>query len=258
MSGADVVLLARDGIATRIIDEALSKAGLKPIVILERGVSAAHLLRHRIRRYGVRRVAGQVAFRVLVVPWLLVESRMRRRAILAENSLDARAIDEARLRRIASANGSDTRCLLAELAPRVVIVNGTRILCKETLASTRGPFVNIHAGITPMYRGVHGGYWALANNDPQRCGVTVHLVNEGIDTGPLLAQQIIQPTARDNLTTYPLLQLMAALSDLQRVVATVLAGEMPPRLRPASGLSRYWSHPTCAEYASSRVRRGVR
>ena len=41
----------------------------------------------------------------------------------------------------------------------------------------------MHAGITPQYRGVHGGYWAVVNNDPEHCGVTIHFVDKGIDTG---------------------------------------------------------------------------
>ena len=44
-------------------------------------------------------------------------------------------------------------------------------------------FLNTLAGITPSYRGVHGAYWALVQRQPDACGVTVHLVDAGIDTG---------------------------------------------------------------------------
>jgi methionyl-tRNA formyltransferase len=42
-------------------------------------------------------------------------------------------------------------------------------------SSINSKFVNIHVGITPKYRGVHGTYWALVNNDVENSGVTVHL-----------------------------------------------------------------------------------
>ena len=45
------------------------------------------------------------------------------------------------------------------------------------------PVINMHAGITLRYRGVHGGYWALAEQHPEWVGTTVHLVDPGIDTG---------------------------------------------------------------------------
>jgi folate-dependent phosphoribosylglycinamide formyltransferase PurN len=72
---------------------------------------------------------------------------------------------------------------LKAINPDLVIVNGTRIISKKVLSSINSKFVNIHVGITPKYRGVHGTYWALVNNDVENSGVTVHFVDEGIDTG---------------------------------------------------------------------------
>ena len=46
-----------------------------------------------------------------------------------------------------------------------MVVNGTRILSRRMLESIDAVFLNMHVGITPKYRGVHGGYWALANGD---------------------------------------------------------------------------------------------
>ena len=63
------------------------------------------------------------------------------------------------------------------------------------------------AGITPLYRGVHGAYWALAEGRRDLCGVTVHRVDAGIDTGEVLAQVLIDPTPQDNFVTYPWLQV---------------------------------------------------
>ncbi|HEX8349388.1 MAG TPA: formyl transferase, partial [Hymenobacter sp.] len=118
------------------------------------------------------------------------------------------------------------------------------------------PFLNTHAGITPLYRGVHGGYWALANNDAAHCGVSVHLVDAGIDTGGIIAQALIRPEPEDNFSTYPLLQVIAGMPLLKEAVRAALAGTI--QLRPApEGTSRLWSHPTLAEYKANRRRSGV-
>ena len=46
-----------------------------------------------------------------------------------------------------------------------MILNGTRIVSKKVISSIGCLFINTHCGITPKYRGVHGGYWAIYNND---------------------------------------------------------------------------------------------
>ena len=47
-----------------------------------------------------------------------------------------------------------------------------------------GTFV-LHPGICPEYRNAHGCFWALANRDLDRVGMTLLRVDAGIDTGPV-------------------------------------------------------------------------
>jgi phosphoribosylglycinamide formyltransferase 1 len=90
------------------------------------------------------------------------------------------------MERVPSVNSNVGRALLRKLAPYVLLVIGTRIIGNETLHALDAPFINYHAGITPKYRGVHGAYWACVEGDTEHCGVSVHLVDTGIDTGPVL------------------------------------------------------------------------
>src|SRR5262249_19038049 len=150
------------------------------------------------------------------------QSEARIAELKSSLALDDAPIDPARLVQVNSANDPETESVLQELKPKVVVVNGTRILSRRLLSSVPAKFINTHAGITPSYRGVHGGYWALVKKDPDACGVTVHLVDEGIDTGLVLGQELIRPTDRDNFVTYPYLQLAAALPLLQTAVRAAL------------------------------------
>lgn len=50
-----------------------------------------------------------------------------------------------------------------------------------------GRIVNCHPGRLPQYRGVQPGNWSLLNGERWH-GVTLHEVDEGVDTGPILAQ----------------------------------------------------------------------
>ena len=46
--------------------------------------------------------------------------------------------------------------------------------------------INIHAGITPYYRGSDCNFWALYDNNPHLVGTTIHLLSKGLDNGPIL------------------------------------------------------------------------
>ena len=146
--------------------------------------------------------------------------------------------------------------LVRSLAPRAVVINGTRILSQHTITALGVPILNTHVGITPMYRGVHGAYWALVHDDRAHCGVTVHHVDAGVDTGYILHQAVIQPTAADNFSTYPTLQMVSGSKLMVKAVREVIDGTTIPR-KP-EGSDRRWEIPTLWQYLRNRSRSGVR
>jgi folate-dependent phosphoribosylglycinamide formyltransferase PurN len=222
-------------------------------VVLEQPVSRTALLKNRLRRLGASTVAGQVAFQALVAPALRWAARERLASIRQEFNLRIDAIAPHLLRPVDSANSERTVELLRQLRPKVVVVSGTRILSKRVLGCTDAPFINMHAGITPSFRGVHGGYWALAERRRELCGVTIHLVDAGVDTGAILGQALIAPTADDNFITYPVLQLAAGIPLLKDAVRAFLRGAAPTPLAGGAGPSRQWYHPTAWGYIRRRL-----
>lgn len=214
------------------------------------------LVRRRLRRLGAGTVLGQVLFRSFVVPWLTFKGRARVAEIKRQFNLDDRPMEG--VRRVASMNDEDARAVLRGLQPAVTLVCGTRILDRATLGDLNGPVVNFHAGITPAYRGVHGGYWALVEGRPDLVGSTLHLIDPGIDTGEVVSQVTFDVTTQDSFATYPYLHVAAVLRPIEDVVRQALAGE-PVTGRPHQpGLeSRLRTHPTLWEYVK-HARAGVR
>jgi folate-dependent phosphoribosylglycinamide formyltransferase PurN len=250
-------MVAVDSPGTWRVFQALDRAVGVDHVVIEDKVGARALVAGRARRLGWRTVAGQLAFQLAVQPLLERRSRRRTRELLgAAGLLDATPAPEERITRVPSVNDPQALEALRRLAPRVVVVGGTRIIAPAVLEAVPATFLNMHAGITPRYRGVHGGYWALACGDPDHCGVTVHVVDPGVDTGDVVAQARIEPTARDNFANYPVLQLVAGLPLLLDAVRAALDGRLEQA--PASGPSRQWYHPTLGGYLLTRLRRGVR
>ena len=252
-----IVLLAGPGESTNIMFHALEQEFGVSQVILETPVSQKQLLKRRTEKLGWATVAGQVLFKLLVAAPLTRASQHRLQAIKQQAGLVDTPIPADCLTRVPSVNSPECIAALQALQPDVVVVNGTRIIAKRVLSSVACPFINTHAGITPLYRGVHGGYWALANNDAAHCGVSVHLVDAGIDTGGIIAQALIQPTEEDNFTTYPLLQVVAGLPLLKQAVRDALQDSVRLQAAP-EGPSRLWSHPTLTEYLRHRRRTGTR
>ena len=52
---------------------------------------------------------------------------------------------------------------------------------------TKKVYINVHGALLPKYRGFHGTFWAIMNGE-KRLGITYHIVDEGIDSGPILKQ----------------------------------------------------------------------
>lgn len=84
-------------------------------------------------------------------------------------------------------NSKNTVALIRKIQPDVLKIITGQILRNTVLDIPRIGTVNTHAGILPDYRGIDSPLWAILEGG--RLGVTVHFVDRGVDTGPLLYQQ---------------------------------------------------------------------
>lgn len=244
-------MLARRGDSTNILFHALKNDFEIEAVILEEPVAASELLKKRIKKLGWWKVAGQLLFQLSIAKILKRTSRKRKEEILKEYGLENTIVPENKIIKVPSVNSAECIEALRKIKPELIIVCGTRIISKAVLETLPVKFMNIHAGITPKYRNVHGGYWALVNNDMENCGVTVHLVDEGIDTGTIIYQQKIPVTKRDNFATYPVLQLAEGMLYLKRAINDFFENKLI--LKKNNLESRLWYHPTIWQYIYYRI-----
>ncbi|MBK9176114.1 MAG: formyl transferase [Flavobacteriales bacterium] len=193
---------------------------------------------------------------MLIAKPLSLLSRSRRQEILADHRLSDGPIPIDRIQRIRSVNDPASWNLVRELRASAVVINGTRILRPAAIAGIGVPILNTHVGITPMYRGVHGAYWALVRKDRDHCGVTVHLVDEGVDTGAILHQALIHPASKDDFSTYPTLQMAVGCGLMMQALGEVIARTSKPSA--PTGPSARWNHPTLWGYVRARLRDGIR
>jgi hypothetical protein len=58
-----------------------------------------------------------------------------------------------------------------------------------------------HPGITPDYRGSHSAFWAVYRQHPEDVGCTVFVIDSGVDTGDIVAQERIPVDTGDSFMT---------------------------------------------------------
>ncbi|EDM23565.1 formyl transferase [Caminibacter mediatlanticus TB-2] len=78
------------------------------------------------------------------------------------------------------------KTILQKINPDIIIsYNYKYIIKKEFL--TEYYFINLHISYLPFNRGAHPNIWSFIENTKK--GVTIHLIDEGIDTGDILVQK---------------------------------------------------------------------
>lgn len=85
---------------------------------------------------------------------------------------------------VSDPNSAEARAFLQRLQPDLMVARCKQLLKPDTFAIPRhGTFV-LHPGICPEYRNAHGCFWALAQRDLTRVGMTLLRIDRGVDTGP--------------------------------------------------------------------------
>jgi len=89
----------------------------------------------------------------------------------------------------ASIKTAEAEALFAASDPDVaVIVAYGRVLPGEFLCTPRLGCINLHFSLLPLYRGAAPVNWTIVNGEP-KTGVTTMVVDEGLDSGPILLQR---------------------------------------------------------------------
>ena len=125
-------------------------------------------------------------------------------------------------------NNSELRAALEAIVPdAIIVVAYGRIIPAWMLTLPRLGCINVHGSLLPKYRGAAPIQWAIARGETVT-GVTTMLLNEGLDTGPVLLRRELAIGAEETAADLypPLAQMGAEL--LVETLAGLAAGTVVP------------------------------
>jgi len=249
-----IIILARDCDSTNVVYNYLKNYFEIDAIVFETPIPRKKQFLNRAKRLGYINAMSQVIFFLCIAPVIKRFSQKRKAEIFRQFDLDETGPPEAIIKKIRYANTEEGRSVINQLKPDLIVVNGTRIISKKTLESVPATFINIHTGITPAFRGVHGGYWAIATGKKDLFGTTVHYVDTGVDTGGIIEQVFVNPPKQDNFYTYPYLQYASVLPVLKNVIQSFVDGNKPQTKSPVTTDTELWFHPTVFQWLKNLKR----
>ena len=107
----------------------------------------------------------------------------------------------------------------------VVLAGFMRILKGDFLRTFEGRVVNVHPSLLPAFPGLEAWRQAL-DYGAKVAGCTVHLVDQGIDTGPILAQRAVPVLDGDTAATLHARVQVAERDLFPQVIAALARGEI--------------------------------
>jgi folate-dependent phosphoribosylglycinamide formyltransferase PurN len=149
---------------------------------------------------------------------------------------------------------------LRKAAPDVIAFTGGGLIRNPLLAIPRHGILNCHCGLLPLYRGMDVVEWPAAEGrfDDPGIGLTLHFMDNGLDTGPILLCKPIELRMGDTFESIrervPEMQVNMILDGLRGL----RDGSIQPQPQEASAGRQYFvMHPRIRSYAVKRLRESL-
>lgn len=254
LGAGKVVVVTAGGMSPNILINAIRAVHQDIEVFQEKPESLIRFLARRARKFGWIFAVGQL---LTMIVSRIGKTLFRKRVDQISRQFDAKSEWDKTipLHLIRSINDPESRKAVLETRPAVILCVSCRILDHGTLSALSCPVLNFHAGILPQYRGLFGGYWSRIENDELNFGGTVHLVDQGVDTGGVLYRSYAKPDPTDLISTYPLLQTAVSQEIVIQAIKDALSGDLKPDVSGPIFPQRY--HPPIWTYVKNGLTRKI-
>ena len=219
------------------------------ILVKEDSSRRTRVIKNEYKRSGLLGLLDSLAFRAYYpltiarrdADWINEEAAR----IKARYPADLEGIPEVV---VSNPNDDAVRKFLEDVKPDIMIAR-CKFILKQAIFSVpkHGTFV-LHPGICPEYRNSHGCFWAMAERDLDRVGMTMLKMDRGIDTGPVYLHATYNfDEVHDS---HVIIQYRVITANLERIADT-LVGICEGRLSPINTAGRkagVWGQPRLSAY----------
>lgn len=88
----------------------------------------------------------------------------------------------------------ETLAFVTNSSPSLIVFTGGGLVRQAMIDRAGTGVMNCHMGVLPDYRGMDCTYWCVLNEDSGNIGFTVHFMDSGVDTGPIIEVHRIDAT----------------------------------------------------------------
>jgi methionyl-tRNA formyltransferase len=192
------------------------------------------------------RVFGAAYFIRYAAMFALAQLRPSRRI-----STILRRFEVPELRFTENVNAATSIAAIAALKPDLLVsVAGNQIFRRELIDLAPKGCLNLHTALLPKYRGLMPTFWALKNGEKET-GVSVFLVDEGIDSGPIVVQKRV-PIETDSLEELIRQTKVVGMDAVWEAVEKIRAGGTDTIPNP-NDQQTYFSFPKRADVRAFRA-----
>jgi len=257
--------LCSDGVLERHTCATLVRSGVHLVgmvmCVRSGALARARFLARWARRHGLLHTVGQALGRIY--------DRRRNRVLdhrelgkLVQPSEDQATLERSGVPVLETDSYSrpDTRDAIRRLDPDIFVVHTKYIVGPSVRALAPVATIGGHPGVTPFYRGAYSPFWALLRGEPHMVGCTVFLLDDGIDTGPIVAQERMPIAAETDSHVTLAWKGMIRQAELQaKMIHRLDAGDCIP-LKPIPEVpdDSYFGPPTLLDFLRYRSRQAIR
>lgn len=149
----------------------------------------------------------------------------------------------------ANINDESCQCFIRQLQPDLLIsAYFSQILKSEIISLPQIGVLNIHPGWLPTFKGAMAYFWVLKDGE-SRGGVTVHWIDEGIDTGEILARRSFLIRAESTQESVLMFTAVIGARLIRRVVRRLIDGRDPVLNRASDKeVDAYYAMPEAQDF----------
>ena len=245
--------------ASTLVCQLIASAN-KPTCILS-VESALHTLTRHIRGAGVGATAKKILQRYQMTPARDKDDHHYFREYAVAIGLagwDSRLSDLSRNEGIEyvkadSVNSEATVAYVRKKEIDILVNAGGGIFQADIIGAPRIGILNAHMGLLPAFRGMNVLEWSLFYEEP--IGVTLHLIERGIDTGDILAFKEIPREEGDTIATLRVKSLVVSVALMAECIDSLRLGRLTrTKQRPQDGKQYFVMHPRLKAIVESRLK----